>query len=115
MDQVNETPSMQTPAEHLMVRKKSEIPWQDMTFAKAKKFLEDRGFVLLPDHTQQFQTAQVYHFTNPHTTQRANLSHKSKDKRGNPIDEAKLNFHLVTQPKRRTSEQKYRDNYVQYD
>lgn len=94
-----------------------EVEYKAFTLEKAEALLTSQGFQKQEGQTQQFQSADVHHWTNPHTTQRANLSHKSRDKRGRPLDEAKIAYHLVKEmrSKRRTPDQKYRDNFVLYD
>jgi len=95
------------------VYSRSYQPWK---LEQAKKYLADRGFTFKYER-QIGDRTDLYVYQNPHTEQLANLSHTTTDKKHRPIDEAKLVFHLLKQhkPKRRTPDQKYRDNFVLYD
>lgn len=89
--------------------------YRTYTLADAQAKLTKLGFEQVPDREANHRDATVYTWKNPVTGQRANLSHHFVDKRGRKIDEAKLGFYRMVQPKRRTPEQKRRDNFVLYD
>lgn len=81
--------------------------------AKAKKFLESKGFVEQGKRDSGMD-AELFVYQHPSTGQRANLSHYYRDRKG-PKDETQIVFHTVSPAKRRTPEQKRRDNFVLYD
>jgi hypothetical protein len=85
-----------------------------LNFERAVIKLYSQGFQKQPEGNHRSDST-LYIFKNPATNQKANLSHYFRDKKGRMIDETKISYHQVTRAKRRTPEQKYRDNYVQYD
>jgi len=85
-----------------------------MALEQARKWLAKRGFTEQVWDREHGMTATLYLIRNPHTGQKANLSHHY-EKKGRPVDLAKIAFHLMEQPKRRTPEQKLRDHFILYD
>lgn len=85
--------------------------FHEHTHATAKKQLETEGFVLLKQHTQQFTHRMLYHYQHPTTTQRASISVEIAK------DVAVVSYSMLKSQyaKRRTSAEKRRDNYVQFD
>jgi hypothetical protein len=114
--EIPQHPEGQIPKEYLKPqRRDGEESWKEYTLKQAQQRLLSKGFRPTDRISDNGFGSTLYVWQNPHTTQRANLSHKHLDKKGNKQDVAKIAYHLVTKPKRRTPEQKRRDNYVQYD
>lgn len=106
---------MSTPKSKNHVYQKYEAPWIAMTLGEAQKYLTERAFQLLPGSVRSHGIgATLYVYQNPATGQKANLSHYT-NRKGQVIDSAKIVYHLLQQPKRRTPEQKARDNFILYD
>jgi hypothetical protein len=97
---------------------RSATKYSPIPFERAKEILINKGFQPPPPGEYRgFSTAAVYAWRNPYTGQMANLKHETSDKRGRPVDNASIVYHVLKENRstRRTPQQKYRDNYVQYD
>lgn len=115
-----EVPTPNTPnPEHLKVRSNQQHgPFVDQTLDQAETWLRERGFEPTGDRQSSGLSATLQVWKNPHTGQKANLSHYTADKKNCPVDKTKIGFFLVKPPKRRTQEEKRRDdqrNQVLYD
>lgn len=89
----------------------------DYTIEQAIAILHGQGFKCNPEEGTDRSGSRLYIFRNELTGQKANLSHYYKDKKGRPINEAKIAYHQVKgeRTKRRTTEEKDRANFVLYD
>jgi len=75
---------------------------------KGHKYLTDRGFEYQQGMNQNYNSGTLKHYKNPLTGQRGQLMDKGPGK-------SHVSFFTTTPTKRRTPEQKARDNFVLYD
>jgi hypothetical protein len=95
--------------------KKVGKDFRDYSFEEAKALMAKEGFVLEEGKARNMGRSTLYSYKNPTTGQGVNFSHYNADARGRPLDKVNLTYRSVTPTKRRTPEQKRRDNFVLYD
>jgi hypothetical protein len=95
--------------------KKFGKDYKDYTLEEAKELMQKEGFVLEEGKTRNMGRSTLYSYKNPTTGQGVNFSHYNADPKGRPLDKVNLTYKSVTPTKRRTPEQKRRDNFVLYD